>query len=226
MAGRIGTTMTPLLPPRFLFRYTIPVHHQASMPGRGAQLLSLPPRFSLPNLATLDGQNPFAEVRVAWNSHGLGLRVLVQGKKLPAAVDPERPESSDGLHVWLDTRPADSVRRATRFCHRFAFLPPAADKPRSKPSSHQLPIPQARGDAPSVDLDLIELRTVRQARGYRLDVWLPAACLHGFDPEASRSLGFQYVVVDSELGNQSLIADEGLPADHDPSLWVRLQLQD
>ncbi len=28
-------------------------------------------------------------------------------------------ESSDGLHLWIDTRNSRDVHRATRFCHRW-----------------------------------------------------------------------------------------------------------
>ena len=55
--------------------------------------------------------------------------------------------------------------------------------------------------------------------GYRLEAFLPAAVLNGYDPEQNSRLGFFYAVRDSELGEQVLSGDASFPYPEDPSLW-------
>ena len=47
--------------------------------------------------------------------------------------------------------------------------------------------------------------------GWRLEAFLPAAVLHGFDPEQNPRLGFCYAVRDAELGEQVAERRVGLP---------------
>ena len=60
--------------------------------------------------------------------------------------------------------------------------------------------------------------------GYRLEAWLPADVLHGFDPDAQPRLGFHYVVRDFELGIHGLSVGGDFPYESDPSLWSVLKL--
>ena len=216
--------MTALLPHPFLFRFTIPVRYAARLPRSKDRLLDLPEDFRLPDFATLDGVHPFADVRVAWNADGFGISVRVDGKQHPPDCDAGRPEESDGLSVWIDTRNTQSIHRAGRFCHSFHFLPAGGGPRRDRPVTRQLTIPQAREDAPRARLEAILAGSQRDKAGYLLEVWLPAAALHGFDPEASPRLGFYYALRDAELGEQFLTVGREFPFAHDPSLWTTLEL--
>ena len=60
--------------------------------------------------------------------------------------------------------------------------------------------------------------------GYRLEAFLPAAVLNGFDPEQNPRLGFYYAVRDAELGEQVLSVGPDFPYAEDPSLWSVLEL--
>ena len=60
--------------------------------------------------------------------------------------------------------------------------------------------------------------------GYRLEGWLPASVLHGFDPESQSRLGFYYALRDSEFGEQFLSVGQDFPYAIDPSLWSTLEL--
>jgi len=55
--------------------------------------------------------------------------------------------------------------------------------------------------------------------GYVVECFLPAAALHGFDPEQNRKLGFYYDVRDLELGEQTAGMEGDFPFAEDPSLW-------
>jgi hypothetical protein len=53
---------------------------------------------------------------------------------------------------------------------------------------------------------------------------LPAAVLHGYDPEQHPRLGFFYSIRDDELGEQVLSVGPEFPFWDDPSLWSVLEL--
>ena len=65
---------------------------------------------------------------------------------------------------------------------------------------------------------------MRTKSGYRLELFLPAAALTGFDPEEHPRLGVCYAVRDSELGDQFLSVNGDFPYMDDPSLWDVLEL--
>ena len=62
--------------------------------------------------------------------------------------------------------------------------------------------------------------------GYRLEFWLPAETLNGFDADESSQLGFYCQLKDSELGDFPLTIDAAFPFASDPGLWQILQLLD
>ena len=113
----------PLLPERFLFRFSVPCRYRRPLwTPKGAGLSE---EYRLLNLAELEGgaRSEMADVRAAWSEEGLAMTVRVNGKRQPPWCRDSRPEDSDGLHVWIDTRDVHNIHRAGRFCHRFVFLP-------------------------------------------------------------------------------------------------------
>ena len=70
----------------------------------------------------------------------------------------------------------------------------------------------------------IPFRAFRTKGGYRLEAFLPAAALAGFDPEQHPRLGVSYAVRDQELGDQFLSVNGDFPFADDPSLWAVLEL--
>ena len=67
-------------------------------------------------------------------------------------------------------------------------------------------------------------RAHRMKGGYRLEAFLPAAALNGFDPQEHPRLGVYYSVRDQELGDQFLSVGWDFPFSDDPSLWAVLEL--
>jgi hypothetical protein len=213
----------PVVPHSFLFRFQFPVQHTAAIPRKGRGLLELPEGCTLPHVDDAKDAARFAQVRVGWNEGGLGFSVDVAGKKAPLECDLKSPAESDGLQIWIDTRNTQSIHRASRFCHHFCVLP-AGNKKAVSPIAVQLPIPRGPEDAAIADSKEMPVAVERRADGYRLEVWLPADVLHGFDAQASPLLGFYYVVRDAELGEQYLSVGRDFPFAHDPSLWSTLEL--
>jgi hypothetical protein len=64
----------------------------------------------------------------------------------------------------------------------------------------------------------------RSTGGYRLEAFLPAAALNGYDPHEHPRLGVYYCVRDQELGDQFLGVGWDFPFAEDPSLWAVLEL--
>lgn len=215
-----------LLPAHFLFRFTLGCRRMPQIPkDSGPRLLDLPSLCRIDNFPELAGRKNFADVRTGWNEAGLGLQVEVRGKQQLPQGDAARPRGSDGVTFWIDTRDARNIHRAGRYCHQFYFLPTGGGPNHDEPAAGQLKINRALQDAPEVPPGRILFQSRRTRTGYVLEAFLPAAVLHGFDPEASPRLGFYYWVRDAELGDQTLGLGVEFPFWEDPSLWATLELQ-
>jgi hypothetical protein len=217
--------MPALVPARFLVRVAHPCPFVAAMPTDDAdRLLDLPPAAALNTFAALDGQTDYADVRIAWNDLGIGVQVTVTGKKQPPGGDVNRPRSTDGLTVWLDTRGDRTSHRATRTCHQFHLLAAGGGADKDEPAFAQSKINRALADAPLADPATVPFRGERTKTGYRLEAFLPVAILTGYDPEQYPKLGVYYVVHDGEQGDQPLAVGSDFPFWDDPSLWATLEL--
>jgi hypothetical protein len=214
-----------LVPHHFLFRLAYPCRYVPDIPHEDRDdLLDLPEACRIDNLAELDGTRNFAEVRLAWNELGLGFQVAVRGKSQTPQGDAARPKGSDGVTLWLDTRDARTSHRASRYCHQFHFMPAGGGPERDEPAFVQAKIPRALQDAPLSPASAVPFQGERLSNGYRLEAFLPAAVLNGFDPEQNPRLGFYFAVHDAELGEQVLSVGAEFPYWEDPSLWSVLEL--
>jgi hypothetical protein len=213
-----------LVPNRFLFRLSYPCPYVKNVPGEDAdRLLNLAETCRIDDFGSLDERPGFAEVRLAWNDFGLALQVEVRGKDQEPQCSAARPRTSDGVTFWIDTRDARASHRASRYCHQFHFLP-AGGEEGDEPVFAQSKINRALQDAPQCRPGEVPFRSQRIRNGYRIEAFLPAAVLCGFDPEQNRRLGFYYAVHDSELGEQYLSVGPEFPYADDPSLWSILEL--
>jgi hypothetical protein len=218
--------MTALLPSRFLIRVAQPCPHWAKMPlSKGERILDLPDAAKVNNFAELDGLKNYADVRLAWNDFGLGVQVTVKGKEQEPVCDSERPRSGDGFTLWIDTRDARASHRASRYCHQFHFLPGGGGRDKEEPWFGQSKINRAQQDAPLCRASEVPFRGERLKEGYRLEAFLPASVLAGYDPEQHPRLGFYYAVRDAEHGEEFLSVNADFPYWDDPSLWSVLELE-
>lgn len=212
-----------LLPSTFLFQFAVPCRYRRTI--WSAAGVKLEETHRIPSLGELDGQKPYADVRAAWNGTGLTFSVQVVGKKSSLWCRGTRLEESDGLHLWIDTRDTRNIHRASRYCHRFVFLP-AGDGPQyQSPVAGWLPINRAKDNPKPVPSGSLQVRSLVQAGGYQLQAHVPASALTGFDPQEHPRLGFCYAVVDRELGWQIFNMGSEFPFAEDPSLWGSLVLE-
>lgn len=221
-----GGMTTPLLPQAFWFRTGFACAKVEGIPRDKGRLLDLPAGCALPDLAAWEGMPGWVSARVGWNEGGLGLAFEISGKVGAIAGDDSPGSARDGVQVWVDTRDTRTIHRATRFCHRFAAtLRPMSARGLAVEVVSR-PIARAVADAPAARPQSIPARAERTVSGYRLELFLPAEVLHGFDPETNRRLGFYYAAMDPDRGEQCLGVGREFPIGEDPSLWSVLELRD
>jgi hypothetical protein len=214
-----------VIPYRFLFRVAYSCTYVKEMPFDDAdRLIELQAGCWIDNYAAMEGLDNFAELALAWNELGIGVQLEVRGKDQPAQGDAARPRGSDGLTLWLDTRDARTVHRASRYCHMFHFLPAGGGPDRDEPVFLQEKINRATEDAPLCKPSEVPFHCDWIKGGYRVEAFLPAGVLNGFDPEQNPRLGVFYACRDGERGVQLLTAGEEFPYWEDPSLWSVLEL--
>lgn len=212
-----------LLPTRFLFRFAAPCRFDAAVGGRAAPG-ELDPRHRLPSLNELEGQRSFADIRAAWSDAGLTFSVRVEGKRHPSWCRESKLEDSDGLQLWIDTRDTHNIHRASRFCHRFIFLPAGAGRTYADPVCDQLLVDRARENANPIRPGQLRVACDKRVDGYVMSLFIPAAALTGFNPADHPKLGFTYYLFDRELGRQYFSVGDEFPFAADPSLWGTLEL--
>ena len=211
-----------LVPKRFLFRFSVPcLHRDPLWTDKGA---GLDEKFRLVGLAELEDRAALADVRLGWSEAGLAFTVRVEAKRQAPWCRETRPEESDGLHVFLDTRDVHNIHRAGRFCHRFVFMPSGRGRRLEEPVAAWLALNRAREHPRPVRPEQLKVRSEKRIDGYRLEAFVAAEALTGFDPAEHSRLGFNYAVIDRELGEQTFSAGSPLPYLEDPSLWATLEL--
>jgi hypothetical protein len=213
-----------LLPPRQFFKFACDVRRLE--PLWTAAPLVLGDEYILPSLGELDGRPAFADVRMAWSPQGLVWQVTVQGKTQAPWCRDSRLDESDGLQVWVDTRATLNVHRASRFCHRFVYMPLGGGGGNTNPVADQLLINRARENARPVRPRDLQARAKVSATGYTLTAFAPADALGGFDPAQQPKLGFTYALLDRERGLQTFSCGPEFPYEEDPSCWAELRLID
>jgi hypothetical protein len=211
-----------LLPTRFLFRFAAAC---LCDPTLGVQApCELEPEYRLPSLGELEGHQSFADVRAAWSEAGLAFSVRVEGKRHPSWCRETKLEDSDALQVWIGTRDTHNIHRASRFCHRFIFLPSGGGRNYEQPIADQLLVDRARENANPVRPGQLRVTSEKRVGGYVLSAFIPAIALTGFNPVDHPRLGFTYFVFDRELGQQFFSLGSEFPFASDPSLWATLEL--
>ena len=213
---------SPLVPSRFLFRFAADVRRREPIWAPGG--VELGEEYRLPELGGLEGERPIADVRMAWAPEGLLWQVTVEGKRQLPWCRESRLDDSDSLQVWVDTRATHNVHRATRFCHRFVFLPRGGGRTAEEPVADQLLINRARENARPVRPRELAVAAKVKKTGYTLWGCIAAEALGGYDPQQHAKLGFTYAVLDRELGLQTFANGPTLPYEEDPSCWATLRL--
>lgn len=176
-------------------------------------------KYLLPNTAALCAEEPFANTAIGWNHEGIEIFVVTQLE----SVQPQYPNimRGDSVEIFIDTRDVKTSGFNTRFCHHFFFLPEAVEgtiageitKFRTE-DVHEL--------CNATDL---KITTIRNRSGYQMNIFIPSECLHGYDPEQIKRLGFTYRINRSRGMPQHFSVTSGeYQIEQQPSLWSTLNL--
>jgi len=211
-----------LLGSTFLFRFSVACRRLDPVWTRRG--ITLSDQHMLPSFGELEARPLFGDVRAAWSEQGLSFSLRVRGKKQACWCRASRAEDSDGLHVWIDTRDTHNIHRASRFCHRFVFLPFGRGRRQDEPVATLVPVNRAREQPKPIDQKVLCVLSEKRVDGYVLAAHIPAEAMTGFDPGENPRLGFSYAIIDRELGWQTFTVGSEFPFTEDPSLWGTLEL--
>ena len=227
--------MTALVPNRFLFSFEFPLHYRSRLPAIDGGLADWSDADLLPKLSELDvspvenrchtSGDDFADVWACWNETGIAIACRVTDKRKALRCDPERFWAGDNLRLCTDMRDSRSVKRATRYCQQFYFLPTGGGPKGKEPVAGVNKIKRAREDAPPVPVELIRVASRVTRSGHSLTAFIPAKCLSGFEPAEHPRIGFYYILEDSEHGQQYLTVGDDLYWYIDPSTWATAVLR-
>ncbi|MEM8678330.1 MAG: hypothetical protein AAGF97_03145 [Planctomycetota bacterium] len=214
----------PLISPVALFSFEVPcLYHAPLWSARGA--MELPETHRMLSFGELAGAPLFGDLRVGWCETGLSISLRVTGKKQLPWCRASRLEDSDGLWLFVDTRNTQSIHRASRFCHHFAFLPHGTGPKMDQPIAELVAINRAKEGPKPIPKGMLQVRSEKRVDGYLMRAAIPASAMTGFDTTEHTKLGFSYAIVDRELGWQTFSVGSELPFTNDPSLWGTLQLE-
>ena len=153
--------------------------------------------------------------RLCWKSWARNRR---RGAELRGSM------TATACRFWIDTRDAHNIHRASRFCHRFIFLPSGGGQRLDQAVAELVPINRAKESPKPVAAGSLRVQSTKRHDGYLLHAFIPASTLTGYDPNETQRLGFSYAVVDRELGWQTFSVGPEFPFVEDPSLWGTLEL--
>jgi hypothetical protein len=217
--------MTALVPNRFLFDFEFPLHYRAAPPVVDGDVEDWDVADRLPKLGAIDGRSDFADVFACWNEDGIWVAFRVRGKRRPLRCDPASFRTGDNLRLCLSTRETLDIRRATRFCHHFYFLPIGGGDNGRAPLAGLSKFQAAKEAPPKIPVERIRAASRISTDGYSFESHLPAECLYGFDPAEHPRIGFYYLVEDADLGQQYLTVGDDLAWYADPSTWATALLR-
>ena len=179
--------MSPLVNPAALFRFRFSCLRREKLWPPAAWGLDAACR--LPTLAAVVGTPDVLELSLAWNESGLAVRAVARGVGASRWCQPTRAEDSDGLHLWIATRPTGDSHRAGRFCRRLALLPTGAGLRADKPVAVAAAIPRTSEMPAELPDGAVKLESRLEADGWRIDACIAAAALPGWDPAANTAPG-------------------------------------
>lgn len=216
--------MCALVNPAALFRFRLPCRRRATLWPPADRTLDDACR--LPALAPVADVPDLLSLWMAWNDDGLAVRAVARGLGATRWCQPTRPEDSDGLHLWIATRPTGESHRAGRFCRRLALLPTGGGRSADRPVAVAAAIPRTSEPPADLPLNAVPIESRLTAEGWEIDAVVTAAALPGWDPGEIPRLGFFAAVIDRRLGRLPAFAPPEYPWDSDPTTWVELVLVD
>lgn len=201
----------PALAPLEFFSIEAPLHH-CKTPPSPKQMLK---HFQLSDLSEWQAEERFATVALAWSDAGIFASVFVD-KPFEEAFYPRFSEG-DAIELFFDTRDLKTAGFATRFCHQFVFLPQAVQGISAQEISHF----RTEDTHPLCDSADLQVTAEFSKKNYELHIFIPAHCLHGFDPTSFDRIGFTYRIHRFKGTPQHFaLSSQHFSLEQHPRLWA------
>ncbi len=172
-------------------------------------------RYLLPNTSEWLAEEHFADVALGWNESGLFVDLFVD-KAFEEALYP-RFEEGDAVELFFDTRDLKTAGFATRFCHQFLFLPQAVQGIQAQELTHF----RTEDMHPLCDPADLQLTAEFGKKNYELQIFIPAHCLHGYDPTSFDRIGFTYRIHRYKGAPQHFsLSSQHFTLEQHPRLWA------
>lgn len=176
-------------------------------------------KYALPDTGFLCHEWHFADVAMGWHEEGIGFQVKVSAP--PHQSSYPSIERGDSVELFIDTRDLKSAGFNTRFCHHFFFLPQDVDGHIAGEITHF----RTEDTHPLCETSDLYVKTKADSKEYVMKIFIPAKCLHGYDPKQFDRIGFTYRI--NRYGGApqhfAVVSNE-YPVDQQPSLWSSLSL--
>lgn len=182
-------------------------------------------RCRLPNMAGISGVPDIMELFVAWNPNGLAIRASLPVLDLHGGAPQHGLKTATASIfgsplVLLDRAigPGVIVAGSHSFQREVAHGHTAV--------AAAAVIPRTSEPASLLENDSVMIDSAESPNGWRIDAWMTAEALFGWDPTENPRIGFFAAVVDRQLGHIPYAGAPDLPWESDPSLWCELDLKD
>ncbi|MCE2982240.1 MAG: hypothetical protein LW832_01615 [Parachlamydia sp.] len=185
------------------------------LPGKGR----LSKDFELPKTGALCHEKAFATIAMGWNEEGL--RFLVEVDQPTSRSSYPQLQKGDSVELFIDTRDVKTSGFNTRFCHHFFFLAETVDEHWCGEMTHF----RTDDRHPICDAQTLKSETKKKRDSYEMHLFIPASCLHGYDPSQFNRLGFTYRINRAGGAPQHFSAvSKDFQIEQQPSLWASLLL--
>lgn len=201
----------PALAPLEFFALEGELHYSKSPPSSKLMRRS----FLLSDTSEWLGEIHFADVAIAWNEGGVFVDVFVE-KPFEEASYPRFAEG-DAIELFFDTRDLKTAGFSTRFCHQFVFLPQAVQGIQAQEITHF----RTEDTHPLCDAADLQVAAEIGKKDYALQIFIPAQCLHGFDPLSFERMGFTYRIHRFKGPPQHFaLSSQHFSLEQHPRLWA------
>jgi len=181
-------------------------------------LRSMRRSFLLDETQELLGEEKFAQVALAYSDEGIYAAVFVD--KPVERVEWTSFARGDAVELFFDTRDVKTALCATRFCHHFLFLPQEENPAR------ELTHFRTEDTHPLCDPLDLSVETKKEKKAYTMQIFIPAQCLHGYDPIPGSRIGFTYRIHRAGGRPQHYAAASShFMIEQSPRLWATLFLE-
>jgi hypothetical protein len=125
------------------------------------------------------------DLRLGWNEEGLAVRGAARGVGAARWCQPTRPEDSDGLHLWIATRPTGESHRAGRFCRRLVLMPTGGGRSAEQPVAVAAAIPRSSEVPAELPAGAVSIEGRLDDDGWLVTACIGAAALPGIAADGS-----------------------------------------